>query len=132
MARGGQDTPPELARAGITPRELEVLRCVVQRLSNREIAERLVVSSRTVESHVSALLAKLAVTTRRGLAARGAALLDQPAAAGGAGLPVALNHFVGRARELDEIAALLSSGRLVTLTGIEGADLPHPNRAALS
>ena len=41
MARGGQDTPPELARAGITPRELEVLRCVVQRLSNREIAERL-------------------------------------------------------------------------------------------
>jgi len=71
MARGGQDTPPELARAGITPRELEVLRCVVQRLSNREIAERLVVSSRTVESHVSALLAKLGVTTRRELGARG-------------------------------------------------------------
>jgi predicted ATPase/DNA-binding CsgD family transcriptional regulator len=120
MARGGQDTPPELARAGITPRELEVLRCVVQRLSNREIAERLIVSSRTVESHVSALLAKLGVTTRRELAARGAALLDQPAAAGGSGLPVALNHFVGRARELGEIAALLSSGRLVTLTGPGG------------
>ena len=120
MARGGQDTPPELARAGITPRELEVLRCVVQRLSNREIAERLVVSSRTVESHVSALLAKLGVTGRRELAARGAALLDQPAAAGASGLPVALNHFVGRARELDEIAARLSSGRLVTLTGPGG------------
>src|SRR5262249_56212474 len=107
--------PAGVARAGITPRGREVLRCVVQRLSNREIAERLVVSSRTVESHVSALLAKLGVTGRRELAARGAALLDQPAAAGASGLPVALNHFVGRARELDEIAARLSSGRLATL-----------------
>ena len=70
MARGGEHTPVELMRAGITPRELEVLRCVVLRLSNREIAERLVVSTRTVESHVSALLAKLGVATRRELVTR--------------------------------------------------------------
>jgi DNA-binding NarL/FixJ family response regulator len=70
--RGGEHTPVELGRAGITPRELDVLRRVVLRLSNREIAERLVVSIRTVESHVSALLAKLGVSTRRELAVRGA------------------------------------------------------------
>jgi predicted ATPase/DNA-binding CsgD family transcriptional regulator len=120
MARGGEHTPVELMRAGITPRELEVLRCVVLRLNNREIAERLVVSTRTVESHVSALLAKLGVTTRRELATRGAALLDQPAAARASGLPAALNHFVGRTRELDEVQALLSARRLVTLTGPAG------------
>jgi predicted ATPase/DNA-binding CsgD family transcriptional regulator len=120
MARVGEQAPLEPVRAGITPRELEVLRCIVLRLSNREIADRLVVSVRTVESHVPALLTKLGATTRRELATRGATLLEQPATATGSGLPVALNRFVGRARELGEVAALLSSGRLVTLTGPAG------------
>jgi predicted ATPase/DNA-binding CsgD family transcriptional regulator len=120
MARVGEHTPVELARAGVTPRELDVLRRVVLRLSNREIADQLVVSTRTVESHVSALLTKLGASTRRELATRGAQLLDQPTAVGASGLPVALNHFVGRSRELDELAALLASRRLVTMTGPAG------------
>src|SRR5207245_11242273 len=37
-------------------------------------------------------------------------------------LPVALTPFVGRERELAELEALLSTGRLATLTGVGGAD----------
>jgi len=54
-------------RGGITRRESEVLALVGERLSNREIADRLYISVRTVESHVSALLTKLGVSDRREL-----------------------------------------------------------------
>ncbi len=57
-----------LARAGVTEREAEVLSALAGRLRNREIADRLHVSVRTVESHVAALLRKLGVTDRVELA----------------------------------------------------------------
>jgi FixJ family two-component response regulator len=58
--------PPErLARAGVTEREAEVLSAVAQRLHNREIADRLYISVRTVESHISALLASSTSPTGR-------------------------------------------------------------------
>lgn len=50
--------------AGLTEREVEVLRLVAVGLSNDEIALRLVVSPRTVHSHVRAVFAKLGVATR--------------------------------------------------------------------
>ncbi len=120
MAQLGDDATLQLARAGVTRRELEVLRCLVQRLSNREVAERLFVSVRTVESHVSSLLAKLGAGSRGELAALGAALLGDRAARPTNNLPSRLTRFVGRARELEEVAALLGSGRLLTLTGPAG------------
>jgi len=61
--------------AGLTDRQLEVLGLLAEGLTNAEIADRLVVSVRTVDHHVAAILAKLNVTSRRE-AARAAGNLD--------------------------------------------------------
>jgi DNA-binding CsgD family transcriptional regulator len=57
--------------AQLTPREATVLDLVAEGLSNAEIAERLFVSPRTVDYHVSALLRKLDARTRGGAVAAG-------------------------------------------------------------
>lgn len=49
---------------GLTPRELEVLRLVATGQTNRAIAERLSVSRRTVDRHVSNIFAKIDVSSR--------------------------------------------------------------------
>jgi NarL family two-component system response regulator LiaR len=48
----------------LTDREVEVLRLVAQGLSNQEIANRFVISERTVRSHVSSILSKLHLASR--------------------------------------------------------------------
>ncbi len=53
------------ARHNLTRREVEVLRLVAEGLTDREIGERLYISRRTVSHHVTAILAKLGVTSRR-------------------------------------------------------------------
>jgi len=55
--------------AGLTARELEVLALLAEGLRNKQIAQRLVVSEKTVDHHVSAVLRKLDVRTRRDAAA---------------------------------------------------------------
>jgi len=54
--------------AGLTARQQDVLALVAEGLTNRQIADRLVVSVRTVDHHVSAVLQKLQVTTREAAA----------------------------------------------------------------
>jgi DNA-binding CsgD family transcriptional regulator len=61
---------------GLTERQLDVLALLAEGLTNGEIAARLVVSPRTVDHHVSAVLAKLGVTTRREAARRARELRD--------------------------------------------------------
>ncbi len=56
--------------AGLTTRQLEVLILVADGLTNAEIADRLVVSPRTAEHHVAAVLRKLGAATRRDAARR--------------------------------------------------------------
>lgn len=60
--------------AGLTDRQLEVLRLLARGLTNGEIATQLVLSVRTVDRHVAEILAKLGVTSRRQVAARAEAL----------------------------------------------------------
>jgi DNA-binding CsgD family transcriptional regulator len=55
---GDGELPGQLRALGVTEREADVLRLVAQGLGNREIAERMFLSPRTVEKHVASLLAK--------------------------------------------------------------------------
>jgi NarL family two-component system response regulator LiaR len=81
VARGEPSLEPAIARklllelhqppaqAALTPdplteREVDVLRLIAQGLSNREIAERLVITERTVCTHVSNILDKLHLASR--------------------------------------------------------------------
>ncbi|HUQ20788.1 MAG TPA: response regulator transcription factor [Gemmatimonadaceae bacterium] len=54
----------QLARLGITPRELEILEAMAAGYSNREIAERLFVSENTVKTHAGRLFEKLSAQRR--------------------------------------------------------------------
>ena len=56
--------------AGLTERQVDVLALLATGLTNAEIAERLVVSTRTVDHHVSAILTRLGVASRRDAARR--------------------------------------------------------------
>lgn len=62
--QNGAATPRRVLEAGITVREYEVLQLLGQRLRNREIADRLHLSLRTVEAHVSSMLAKTGLSNR--------------------------------------------------------------------
>jgi DNA-binding NarL/FixJ family response regulator len=60
----GVGLPAERRLAGLTPRELEVLRLLVEGRSNRRIAEQLFISDKTASVHVTNLLSKLGVHSR--------------------------------------------------------------------
>jgi DNA-binding CsgD family transcriptional regulator/tetratricopeptide (TPR) repeat protein len=59
---------------GLTARQVEVLRLLAEGQTNAEIADRLVLSTRTVEHHVAAVLTKLGAATRRDAVRRAAEL----------------------------------------------------------
>jgi predicted ATPase/DNA-binding CsgD family transcriptional regulator len=123
-----------LTDAGVSAREADVLSGVAEHLTNAEIAARLYISVRTVESHVSSLLRKLGVADRRELASYAATLAGQEAGSevsgGRAGataalplapaIPAPLTSFVGRAAEREELAAAIAGHRLVTAVGPGG------------
>jgi DNA-binding NarL/FixJ family response regulator len=68
---------PEEAEAAHThdpDREVEILRLLTDGSANADLAQRLFISTKTVDHHVSALLSKLQVASRRHAARRAAEL----------------------------------------------------------
>jgi DNA-binding NarL/FixJ family response regulator len=65
----GAGTLSPVDTAGLTPREMDVLRIIVHGNSNRSIAAALFLSERTVENHVTHILAKLGLESRTAAAA---------------------------------------------------------------
>ncbi len=74
--RGVSPVPPMLVAAGVTSREADVLRLIGRHVSNRAIAEALVLSPRTIEKHVAGLLRKTGATDRATLSELAASLPD--------------------------------------------------------
>jgi predicted ATPase/DNA-binding CsgD family transcriptional regulator len=115
---GSDISPDPLRAAGVTSRELEVFWLVGDRLHNREIADSLRVSERTVESHVSSLLRKLGGSNRLALVDAAARLRVRREP--GSVLPRPLSSFVGRTGETEDLLRLVDAHRLLTLTGPAG------------
>src|SRR5207247_11198594 len=84
--------------SGMSQGEAEVLEALGAHLSNAQIAGRLHISVRTVESHVSSLLRKFGVTDRRELAELAQTVLAHDAGRRAAQvvLPAQWTSFVGR------------------------------------
>jgi two-component system, NarL family, nitrate/nitrite response regulator NarL len=59
---------PERKTYGLTPRELEVVTCIVEGCSNRDIAKQFNISEETVKRHLSNVFDKTGVSTRLELA----------------------------------------------------------------
>jgi DNA-binding NarL/FixJ family response regulator len=66
QAQALEQAPP-LGGSSLTAREGEVLRLLMRRLTNKEIARRLAISERTVKFHVSNILTKFDLEDRHGL-----------------------------------------------------------------
>jgi predicted ATPase/DNA-binding CsgD family transcriptional regulator len=79
LATGEAGKLPPAGRESLTKREQEIAALVSEGLTNSQIAQRLVVSPRTVDSHVASIYAKLGVSSRVQLAIR---LGQQPDSAG--------------------------------------------------
>jgi DNA-binding CsgD family transcriptional regulator len=73
--RGATEVPQGLRAMGVTGREVDVLKLVVEGRSNKEIAAALVLSPKTVERHLSSLFDRLGVGNRHELAEAGDAQL---------------------------------------------------------
>ncbi|MEU6039825.1 LuxR C-terminal-related transcriptional regulator [Actinomadura sp. NPDC047616] len=104
----------------ISAREGEVLALLGEHLSNAEISARLVISVRTVESHVSSLLRKLQLPDRRALARHAAEFSRAGRSRPAPALPAPLTAFIGRVRERGELADAVKAHRQVTVVGPGG------------
>jgi NarL family two-component system response regulator LiaR len=68
MGGKSKEVEPVSTEADLTERELDVLRCIAQGMSNKQVAQTLSISTTTVRSHVSSMMRKLFVENRTQLA----------------------------------------------------------------
>jgi predicted ATPase/DNA-binding CsgD family transcriptional regulator len=106
----------------LTEREMDVLRLMGQGLSNREIAEQLVIALSTVKWYVGHVYGKLGVKNRRQAVARAQALgliegQPGPGIRPRHNLPAQMTPFIGRDQERVDLVALLADPevRLITI-----------------
>lgn len=115
----------------LTDRELDVVRLMRRGLTNREIADELVIAPGTVKWYTKQIYGKLGVSNRTeaslratelGLFERSAAetLEEGEAESPRHNLSAPITSFVGRRQEVAEVTTLLQSSRLVTLLGPGG------------
>jgi DNA-binding CsgD family transcriptional regulator len=67
--RGKAQVPAQMRRLGVTSREMDVFLLLAQGLSNTDIAAKLFISPKTVETHIANLVSKTGQNGRRDLAA---------------------------------------------------------------
>jgi len=121
----GNFSGDEVYADDLTWREQDVLILLSERLTNREIAERLHLAESTVKDYVGKILSKLYVKNRREAVERAKVLglLDSDRITGdrpATNLPAEPTQFVGRRDELAEIKQHLVETRLLSLTGPGG------------
>src|SRR5215470_3541583 len=131
IANAAADAVSPSIRSGstttLTKREQEILELIAFGLSNKEIAQRLGLGRRTVESHIDHVFSKLDVSSRaRAVVEAGRAGLlgnvpaNAPASVGESrpnNLPYQLTALVGREQDLIDVKILLEGTRLLTLSG---------------
>jgi DNA-binding CsgD family transcriptional regulator len=64
IAESGPAEPPPALPGGLTPREVQVLKLVATGLSDAQVAEQLVISPRTVSTHLQSIYGKLGINSR--------------------------------------------------------------------
>lgn len=109
----------------LTQRGQQVAELVALGLSNREIAERLYLSERTVEWHLEQILNRLGFNSRSQVAAwigrtQAGTVVREPGIKRKGNLPAALTRFVGRDTDMSALRELVVANRLVTVTGPGG------------
>jgi predicted ATPase/DNA-binding CsgD family transcriptional regulator len=116
--------------ASLTKREQQVLELMAFGLSNKEIARRLSLGRRTVETHINHVLGKLDVSSRTRavveagrvglIGAAPAHVPGYPFEARPNNLPFQLTMLLGREQDLVDVKTSLESSRLLTLSGSGG------------
>lgn len=123
MVEHGKAAPADPTAAGVSEREAEVLALLGDQATHEEIAARLFISVRTVESHAKSLRQKLNLDSRRALlryAASYRAAEEQRPRLRLRRLPEPLTTFVGRRHERTALADALAASRLLTAVGPAG------------
>ena len=115
--RDAQDLP--LAQP-LTPREQEILNCIGDELSNRQIAEQLTIALSTVKWYVRQIFNKLGVGSRGEAVVRAQSLgllpVGEQERTVRNNLPAAVTPFVGREHELAALAKLIADPQVPIIT----------------